>query len=181
MWSRGMNSKGSSILARNGLETLPTFSNRLLWSSSGWWTLKSAGTHIYSHTSRVTSICTRLISMCQRKLWIGAVGPGFLLSQGSYPAPRDLKRGIRIEMFLSKGHIDVEGFPKWHFSRVFDLNYHRDLIFSSMFCYHWLLQHPSLVGIPWSAPSVWSQAFFRSSGLDSHSAWSDPKWRTPYQ
>ena len=38
------------------------------------------------------------------------VGLGFLLPQGSHPAPRDFKPGVPVEPFLGRVHVDVEGF-----------------------------------------------------------------------
>ena len=45
---------------------------------------------------------------------------GFLF-QGSYPAPGDFKPGVLVEAFLTRGHVDVEGFFDWQFFRVFGL------------------------------------------------------------
>ena len=44
---------------------------------------------------------------------------GFLLPQGSHPVSVNLKPSVPLEVFLSSGHVDVEGFLEWQFSRVF--------------------------------------------------------------
>ena len=40
-------------------------------------------------------------------------GPGFLLPQGSHPAPKDLMPGDPVGALISRGHMDVNGFLEW--------------------------------------------------------------------
>ncbi len=44
-------------------------------------------------------------------------GLGFLLPQGSHPASLDLKPSVPVEALLSRGHVDVEVFLEWQFSK----------------------------------------------------------------
>ena len=54
--------------------------------------------------------CVWLISGCRQKSWVGTVSSGFLCSQGSHPASRNLKPCVPVEAFLSRSHVDVDGF-----------------------------------------------------------------------
>ena len=126
-----------------------------LWSSSGRSKkLVMNKFYLYLHTSScVTVIHARLISWCHWKSRIGTVDPGFLLTQGSHLAPWDLKPGVPVEVLLSRGHVDVDGFLEWQFSRPCPVH-HCDLfpsdgvmILPSMLCYCWLLEHPTQAGI----------------------------------
>ena len=53
---------------------------------------------------------------------------GFLLRSSRKPSSilesQDLKPIVPIDVCLSRGHVDVEGFPEWQFSRVFGLVHH---------------------------------------------------------
>ena len=72
-------------------------------------------------------IHARLISGCDRNLQNGAVSPWFSASSrkpSSILESQDLKPTVIIEVFLSRGHVDVEGFLEWQFSRVFGLVHH---------------------------------------------------------
>jgi len=69
--------------------------------------------------------------------------PSFLLSQGSHPASGDLRPDVPVEAFLSRGHVDVEGFLAWQFYMAFCLVHHCGLfssdgvvILPGMFCYY---------------------------------------------
>ena len=83
-------------------------------------------------------------------------GPGFLLPQDSHPASGDLTSSVPIEVFLSRRHVDMEGFLEWQFSMVFSLIHHcglfpcdRVVILPSTYVLLLLTsQHPSLAGIP---------------------------------
>lgn len=44
---------------------------------------------------------------------VSAVDLGFLFLQGSHPAPGDFKPGFPVEAFLSRDHVDAEGFLDW--------------------------------------------------------------------
>ena len=47
--------------------------------------------------------------------------PGFLLPQGSHPASGDLKPSFPVEAFLSRSHMEVEGFLEWQLTQAFGL------------------------------------------------------------
>ena len=76
-----------------------------------------SGHSLYLNSVSVgVSIRAWLISECHWKLWVGTVSPGFLTSQGSHPASRDLMPCVPVEAFLSRGHVDADGFleRQWH-------------------------------------------------------------------
>ena len=72
--------------------------------------------HSFGHTSHhsLSLVFTgfagaRSISGCP-------VGPAFLSSHGSHPASRELKSCVSVEVFLNRGHVDVDGFLEQQFT-----------------------------------------------------------------
>ena len=113
--------KGSSVTARNGLNTLLTFWSGCigLQSKDGNW----SRTHILV-TATLTSPWFTGVTESHGT---PRLGPGFLLPQDSHPASRYLWPSVPVEVFLNKGHVDVEGFLKWQFSRAFGHVHQYDL------------------------------------------------------
>ena len=83
------------------------------------------------------SICAWLISGYRQKSWVGTVSSGFLFSQGSHPASRNIKPCVPVEAFLSRGHVDVDGFLEWQLSKA-----------SGTVCYFLLLPSDGVVILP---------------------------------
>ena len=150
-----LSSKGFCVPARNGLKTLSMFQPEctgLLQGENGNW----SRTRTYTYTCllvspRSTQSSSAGVTRSRGIVWLWS---GFLLPEGSHPATEDLKPDVLVEAFLSMGHVDLEDSLDWQFSWVFGHVHHCGLfqsdgvvILTSMLCYCWRLQHPSLACI----------------------------------
>ena len=103
----------------------------------------------YITSFTVTGVCGihgRSISGCP-------VSPGFLSSQGSHPASRELKSCVSVEALLNRGYADADGFLEQQFTGMSGHVHHCSLIpldgmlvLPCMFSYCRLLQCPFPAG-----------------------------------
>ena len=97
-----------SVPVWNGLKwakkALPTFDqDPLVFFRAKIWSWSGHSLYLNSVPLGVL-IRPWLTSRCCQKLWVVTVSPGFLSSQGSHPASRDLTPCVPVDAFLSRGH-----------------------------------------------------------------------------